>query len=133
MTDPTVTKAQSQLGIAWDQQVPPEEVVHETFPEVAVVSEQGVSDLSPAVAESDTDYDEDQFVLNAQELIDSGMAWQLEGHVGRQCMALIEDGQCTLGPVGYRDYWGNYVPSKTEVAPGTKGSQEYVDERKGSN
>ena len=62
-----------------------------------------------------------------QELIDTGMAWKLEGHVGRQCMEAIEAGICTLGPVGHRDYWGNYVPSKSEVEPGTKGSQEFVD------
>ena len=65
--------------------------------------------------------------MNLQELIDSGMAWRLEGHVGRQAMAAIEDGVCTLGEVGHRDYWGNYVPSKYEVQPGTPGSQESVD------
>lgn len=79
---------------------------------------------------TDTGKFDDPFELpSMQELIDSGLAWKLEGHVGRQCMEAIEAGFCTLGPVGYRDYYGNYVPSKTEVKPGTKGSQEYVQQQ----
>ena len=61
-----------------------------------------------------------------QILIDTGLAWQLEGSVGRECMAAIEDGRCTLGPVGHRDYWGNYVPAIHEVQPGSLGSAEYA-------
>lgn len=62
-----------------------------------------------------------------QDLIDNGMAWTLEGHFGRQCMEAIENGDAVLGPEGHRDYWGNYVPSRTEVKPGTKGSIEYAN------
>jgi len=64
-----------------------------------------------------------------QSLIDSGMAWQMEGSLGREAMALIEEGACVLGRKGHRDYWGNYVPSRYEVEPGTKGSEEYARER----
>lgn len=64
-----------------------------------------------------------------QALIDNGQAWRLEGHVGRTAMDLIEAGLCILGPEGHRDYWGNYVPSRDEVEPGTKGSVEYVASR----
>jgi hypothetical protein len=64
-----------------------------------------------------------------QGLIDSGAAWRLEGSVGRAAMAAIEDGLCVLGEVGHRDYWGNYIPSRHEVEPGTKGSLEYALER----
>jgi hypothetical protein len=64
--------------------------------------------------------------MTLQDLIDSGLAWRLEGHIGRQAMACIKNGDCTLGPVGHRDYWGNYVPSRTEVQPGTLGSVEYA-------
>lgn len=60
-----------------------------------------------------------------QELINSGVAWRLEGSVGRSAMAAIESGECILGESGYYDYWGNYVPSRTEVKLGTKGSVEY--------
>jgi hypothetical protein len=41
-------------------------------------------------------------------------------------MRAIEDGECVLGEVGHKDYWGNYVPSRYEVEAGTKGSVEYA-------
>lgn len=72
--------------------------------------------------------DEDHDYPTIQELIDSGLAWRLEGHVGRQCMAAIEAGAAMLGEEGHRDYWGNYVPSRYEVKPGTKGSREYCED-----
>jgi len=62
-----------------------------------------------------------------QGLIDSGMAWRLEGSVGRAAMDAIESGACVLGEVGHRDYWGNYIPSRHEVEPGTKDSLEYAE------
>lgn len=73
----------------------------------------------------DEDATDDDVISGYQDLIDSGQAWQLEGHVGRTAMSLIESGHCMLGEVGHRDYWGNYVPSRTEVKAGTKGSPEF--------
>lgn len=75
----------------------------------------------------DDDVDEEALIAGYQDLIDTGMAWRLEGSVGRTAMSLIESGLCMLGPEGHRDYYGNYVPSRTEVEPGTKGSPEYVE------
>jgi hypothetical protein len=72
---------------------------------------------------------EEELVQAYQELIDSGQAWHFEGSVGRQAMAFIDSGRCVLGTEGHRDYWGNYVPSRFEVKPGTKGSLEYQQER----
>ena len=69
--------------------------------------------------------------FNAQELIETGMAWQLEGHIGRQCMAAIEAGAAVLGTVPHRDYWGNRVPSRFEVQSGTLGSQAYAHHEQG--
>jgi hypothetical protein len=74
---------------------------------------------------------DDDDTFDAQNLINSGMAWRLEGYIGRQCMAAINDGACMLGKSGYRDYWGNYVPSRDEVQAGTKGSFDFVAERYG--
>lgn len=71
--------------------------------------------------------DEAETIEAYQHLIDSGQAWTLEGSIGRQAMAYIEDGQCMLGEEGHHDYWGSYVPSRFEVAPGSKGSVEYVE------
>lgn len=75
------------------------------------------------------DATEDETLALYQHLVDTGQAWTLEGHVGRTAMALIEAGQITLGEQGHRDYYGNYVPSRFEVEPGTKGSQEFVEAR----
>jgi hypothetical protein len=61
-----------------------------------------------------------------QYLIDTGLAWTLQGRVGREAMVLIEAGYCTLGPEPMRDAYGGRIPSKFEVEPGTKGSDEYV-------
>ena len=63
-----------------------------------------------------------------QEMIDAG-CWSLHGSMGRAMMAAIEDGRCILGPNGARDYWGNYIPSRFEVEPGTMGSIGYAAKR----
>ena len=44
-------------------------------------------------------------------------------------MALIESGQCALGPNPSRDFWGAEVPSRHEVQPGSKGSKEFVEQK----
>ena len=38
---------------------------------------------------------EDEIIDCWQHLIDTGLAWQLQGAFGRQAMALIEAGICT--------------------------------------
>jgi len=77
--------------------------------------------------------DMDQQIAGLQALIDSGDAWRLEGAIGRAAMSAIEDGYCVLGETGHRDYWGNYVPSRHEVEPGTKGSVEYAEKMREAN
>lgn len=66
-----------------------------------------------------------------QDLIDNGMAWQLEGHIGRQCYAAIEGGYAVLGRTRHTDYWGNRIPARTDVVPGTVGSQLYAHDMQG--
>jgi hypothetical protein len=64
-----------------------------------------------------------------QALIDSGMAWRLEGAVGRAAYSAIEQGYCMLGERAFKDYWGTPVPSRHDVKPGTIGSPEYWERR----
>ncbi len=66
-----------------------------------------------------------------QRLINTGMAWQMEGSIGRDCMRAIEAGRAMCGTESRRNYWGNVVPSRYDVKPGTKGSFDYVVERMG--
>ena len=61
-------------------------------------------------------------VKKLQELINTGVAWRLEGAVGREAMAALKEGSCTLPENAQTDYWGNRVPSLNEVKPGTTGS-----------
>ena len=65
--------------------------------------------------------------MSIQGLINSGMAWRLEGAVGREAMRWIEDGYAILGEHGNRDYYGTYVPSRHEVKAGTMGSVRYAN------
>lgn len=85
-----------------------------------------MTDLT-AVYREDATFDEQ--VEAYQAMIDSGSCWTMDGHTGRTAMQLIEEGHCILGESDHRDYWGNHVPSRTQVEPGTKGSIEYARER----
>jgi hypothetical protein len=38
---------------------------------------------------------EDVYIEAAQHLIDTGLAWQLQGFFGRTCASLIEQGCCS--------------------------------------
>lgn len=86
--------------------------------------------MSKALYECETRTEE---IEALQELINSGAAWKMEGAIGRAVMAAINSGECVLGEQGYRDYWGNYVPSRTEVKSGTKGSIEYQNQKLGEH
>lgn len=57
-----------------------------------------------------------------QDRINTGLAWKLEGSVGREAMALLESGTCMLPLEPKNDYYGNQVPSRNMLKPGTKGT-----------
>ena len=68
-----------------------------------------------------------------QRLINTGMAWRMEGAIGRACTRAIEAGRAMLGTEAHRDYYGNFVPSRYDVVAGTKGSFDFVVENAGMN
>lgn len=72
-------------------------------------------------------------IIQVQQLINSGLAWNLEGHVGRTCMRAIENGDAMLGPTRHTDYYGNWIPSRSDVQQGTKGSFDFVAEHNGED
>ena len=74
--------------------------------------------------------DHDDEAVMMQRLINLGQ-WSFQGSYGRAMMDAIESGRCMLGMRAARDYWGNIIPARDMVQPGTKGSREYVAERMG--
>jgi len=43
----------------------------------------------------DEEPSEELFIEAAQHLIDTGLAWSLQGYFGRTCQHLIDEGYCT--------------------------------------
>lgn len=50
--------------------------------------------ISQIIAFENGELDHDQVVELFQELINTGMAWTLQGFYGRTAQALIESGEC---------------------------------------
>lgn len=53
-----------------------------------------LNELAAIIAYEDGDLSADETVALFQALIDSGLAWTLQGHYGRTARALIESGVC---------------------------------------
>jgi hypothetical protein len=71
--------------------------------------------------------------VSIQRAINSGTGWSLQGSYGRAMMRAIEAGEAMLGPNASYDAYGNKIPARSEVAPGTKGSREFVVEAMGED
>ena len=69
---------------------------------------------------------EEDYYYSLQKAINSGSAWSFQGSYGRAMMDAIKAGYCMLGRNQARDYYGNTIPSRDDVKPGTQGSYEYV-------
>lgn len=67
---------------------------------------------------------EDYGVAGMQRLINDGSVWHMEGSYGREAMRLLESGQCMLPKKQYKDFYGNVIPSRDNVKPGTTGSYQ---------
>jgi hypothetical protein len=81
--------------------------------------------------ESDEHVSEIEYFKSIQRAINSGM-WGLQGSYGRTMMDAIRSGQCLLGNNTARDYYGNTIPSRTQVQEGTKGSYDFVADAMGT-
>ena len=67
---------------------------------------------------------EEYGVDTMQRLINDGSVWHMEGSYGREAMRLLESGQCMLPKKQYKDFYGNVIPSRDNVKPGTTGSYQ---------
>lgn len=84
--------------------------------------------------DDDFEYEEylpEEQALEVQRQINALHYWRFEGHVGRTLIDFIDAGWCLLGHADTRDYYGNHIPSRDQVQPGTKGSYEYVAAARG--
>lgn len=57
-------------------------------------------DIDKIMRYEDGQMDEEEMIEFFQELIDSGLAWQLQGSYGRTAAALIKAGVCQKGGKG---------------------------------
>ena len=78
------------------------------------------------VAIENGEVEPDAYYDAVQRAINSGQAWSLQGSFGRTMMGAIDSGHCLLGKTSARDYYGNWIPSRFDVKPGTKGSFDFV-------
>lgn len=79
----------------------------------------------------DEETTEMDYYLSIQRAINSGM-WGLQGSYGRAMMGAIKSGRCMLGTKPARDYYGNDIPSRNDVRPGSKGSKDFVIDAMGA-
>jgi len=54
-----------------------------------------MNQMDQIIAYEQGELDKEEIITLFQDLIDSGLAWQLQGHYGRTASALIEAGYCT--------------------------------------
>jgi len=83
--------------------------------------------------ESDNEATEEDYYQSIQRAINSGSAWNFQGSYGSTMMDAIKSGSCMLGTTSARDYYGNHIPSRTEVQEGTKGSYQFVSQANGED
>lgn len=83
--------------------------------------------------EYEEEYSVEEQALEVQRQINALHYWRFEGSVGRTLIDFINSGYCLLGHDDTHDYYGNHIPSRDQVQPGTKGSYEYVVNLRGKD
>lgn len=68
----------------------------------------------------------EEFALSMQRFINSGMVWSFPGRNGRAAMDALESGLCMLPDEPRKDYYGNRVPARSDLVPGSVGTRELV-------
>ena len=68
--------------------------------------------------------------LDVQRQINDGTIWR-EDATSRLALQFLEQGLCLLPEKPYRDNYGNKVPSRGSLKPGTIGTWSYVVARRG--
>ncbi len=76
----------------------------------------------PLTVDQITELQKQYKVTDLQKMINSGDAWRMEGHYGRVAMDSLRNGATMLPDERMQDYYGNTVPGRNDVKPGTTGS-----------
>jgi hypothetical protein len=81
-----------------------------------------MSNIKRMMDYEDGELSEKDEIAMFQKLINSGTVWHLQGSYGRRAMNLLRDGKCELATIPFKDAYGNRIPSRYEVAPGSTGA-----------
>lgn len=71
--------------------------------------------VNDIIAYEQGDLSDEDTIKMFQAMINDGSVWGLQGHYGRTAQALIEAELCKHATVRHKDYYGNTLPSKSDV------------------
>jgi hypothetical protein len=83
------------------------------------------------VIEGVEDASNEEYYKAMQRQINEGVIWKMQGSMGRAAMDALKSGSCMCAKAPCKDYWGNTVPSRDMLQPGSFGTYEFVVERMG--
>lgn len=83
------------------------------------------------IIEGNIDAEPEEYFEAMQRQINDGVIWRLQGSMGRAAMDAIKSGNCMCAKAPCKDYWGNTVPARDMLQPGSFGTKEFVAEKMG--